>query len=343
MAMSLGEGQRTPAQQTPPLPQPKAPLMDPGHITISPDVPTLADPEPKAPAPKRRKKGAAVEVEEESANERQWRIRFKELVSYKSIFGHTVVSSGPSSQHKLLGKWVSRQRKECRAFSEGTKSKLTSDRFEKLKTLDFDWHSDARRQVYDSSSRSPAAPPCEAKALSKDETWMKRFKELASFKAVHGHCFVSSYETSTHMLGAWVTRQRRLCRLMTEDKSCSMNKEQFELLESIDFNYSMDHKQAAYEISWRQRFSELKGYRALHGNCKVPFRYPTNPPLGNWVNRTHVEYNSIIREGKNSNFLTSERIQMLEDLGFFCFDPPEGRRKPRKDTADEHGVETTDA
>ncbi|KAL3783127.1 hypothetical protein HJC23_012463 [Cyclotella cryptica] len=59
---------------------------------------------------------------------------------------------------------------------------------------------------------------------------------------------------------------------------------------------------------WKKRYSELLTYRQQHGHANVPQRYEANPELGRWVKDQ--------RAFRRNNKLNSERIKLLDDLGF---------------------------
>ena len=61
-------------------------------------------------------------------------------------------------------------------------------------------------------------------------------------------------------------------------------------------------------------YCALSAYKATHGNCLVPQRYPTLPQLGTWVHTQRRQY-KLLCEGKKSS-MTKEKIQALNDLGF---------------------------
>jgi hypothetical protein len=68
------------------------------------------------------------------------------------------------------------------------------------------------------------------------------------------------------------------------------------------------------ESAWEVRMAELKGFRDAHGHCNVPQRYKDNPPLGLWVSTQRQQYR-LFRDGQPS-YMTQQRIQQLEELGF---------------------------
>jgi hypothetical protein len=65
---------------------------------------------------------------------------------------------------------------------------------------------------------------------------------------------------------------------------------------------------------WNERYSELLAYKSELGHCNVPYHWPSNPPLSQWVKRQRHQY-KLKMEGKHSN-LTNVREQVLVDVGF---------------------------
>lgn len=67
--------------------------------------------------------------------------------------------------------------------------------------------------------------------------------------------------------------------------------------------------------SFDLRLEELEEFKRTHGHCDVPQTYPPNKKLGHWVNRLRSTYKNIPKNKKKS-FLTPERINSLESVGF---------------------------
>jgi len=67
-------------------------------------------------------------------------------------------------------------------------------------------------------------------------------------------------------------------------------------------------------VAWNQRHSELLEYKEKHGNCTVP-RNQQNKQLGAWVINQRVFYRRY-KQGKKDAYITAERIQKLEAIGF---------------------------
>jgi hypothetical protein len=73
-------------------------------------------------------------------------------------------------------------------------------------------------------------------------------------------------------------------------------------------------KQTYQYDQWNERYSELVAYESEVGHCNVPYHWPSNPPLSQWVKRQRHQY-KLKMEGKHSN-LTDDREQVLADVGF---------------------------
>merc|ERR1711957_52745 len=100
---------------------------------------------------------------------------------------------------------------------------------------------------------------------------------------------------------------------MQVGKTSNMNKERIQLLEGLGFQWS-NCKDTWYENGWHAQFNRLAEYHRVHGTAAVPARYPPDPKLGTWVRTQRHQYQRM-QEGK-TNYLTKERIQLLEGLAF---------------------------
>jgi hypothetical protein len=69
-----------------------------------------------------------------------------------------------------------------------------------------------------------------------------------------------------------------------------------------------------HEEKWALRYKELLQFYGTHGHAAVPHTYPRNPQLARWVKRQRRQY-KLLQESKTST-MTSERLQLLGDLGF---------------------------
>eukprot|EP00985_Skeletonema_marinoi_P018263 scaffold10166_cov127-Skeletonema_marinoi.AAC.7 len=65
---------------------------------------------------------------------------------------------------------------------------------------------------------------------------------------------------------------------------------------------------------WTQRYNELLEFKRIEGHCRVPHGYPPNKKLSWWVMNQRAQHTQ--RQTGKSNWLTDERIKLLEDIGF---------------------------
>jgi hypothetical protein len=146
-----------------------------------------------------------------------WNERFKELVSFKTIYGHTKVPR----KYGPLGTWIYVQQTQYCLLKEGKDSRLTMDEYEKLESIGFEFK-------YRATGMCPS--------------WNQRFQELVDFKKTNGHTNVNTQ--SGGPLGRWVAKQRTDYRLLKEGKPSSLTTslttmDRREKLESIGFTFSL--------------------------------------------------------------------------------------------------------
>ena len=118
-----------------------------------------------------------------------------------------------------LGGWVTNQRQHYRLLKEGTSSRISDDRIQKLESIGFQWYPRLDRDTVQ---------------------WDARFQELKKYKEKHGNCNVPKKHGS---LGGWVDNQRRAYRLLKEGKAARMSDEHIQKLESIGFQWSCNQRQ----------------------------------------------------------------------------------------------------
>ena len=141
------------------------------------------------------------------------------------------------------------------------------------------------------------------------DRWLIKFGELRHFRATNGHCNVPRNCKESLQLGKWVNNQRFEYKKYIQGKTSKMSDERIKLLEGEGFQWSM-----VEHVPWEQRFNEVVAYKAIHGNCRVPKRYPTNQPLANWVDKQRKEY-KLLQNGKKSS-MSEKRIEFLNGVGF---------------------------
>eukprot|EP00978_Attheya_sp_CCMP212_P040934 scaffold228807_cov51-Attheya_sp.AAC.2 len=179
-----------------------------------------------------------------------WDEKFKELVDFKKINGHTNVVQGSAGP---LGGWVNNQRHAFHLLKEGKYSTLSIDRREKLEGIGF--------LFICLPSRTPP--------------WDQRFQELVDFKKINGHTNVVQ---GSGPLRSWVNSQRTQYRLLKEGKDSSLTIERREKLERIGFQFKL-------QPPWDVRFQELVDFKRINGHMNVPDR---SGPLGRWVSNQRI-------------------------------------------------------
>jgi hypothetical protein len=179
-----------------------------------------------------------------------WDERFKELVDFNKINGHTNVvrTSGP------LGGWVNHQRHAFRLLKKGKCSTLTIDRREKLESIGFQF----KLHLH----------------------WDQRFQELVNFMEINGH---TNVVTKSGPLGGWVKTQRKEFRLLKEGKYSTLTIDRREKLEGIGFLFVC----LPLRASWDVRFQELVDFKKINGHTNV---VQGSGPLGGWVNNQRIQY-----------------------------------------------------
>mmetsp|Transcript_5918 Transcript_5918/g.8368 ORF Transcript_5918/g.8368 Transcript_5918/m.8368 type:complete len:360 (+) Transcript_5918:98-1177(+) len=64
----------------------------------------------------------------------------------------------------------------------------------------------------------------------------------------------------------------------------------------------------SFADAWEDMVDRLKGYKEKYGDCMVPWNFKGDPKLGSWVSKQ--------RHYKSHGSLSTDRIKILEDLGF---------------------------
>jgi len=164
------------------------------------------------------------------------------------------------------------------------------------------------KNAYRSNENELAVPEYGSTHESK---WLSKFEELRKYKEVHGDCKV---RTNISKLGRWVQYQRQYYRVFKEGKKASITQERIDLLNSIGFDWVVNHRQGSGVIgsSWMEKFEELQKYKEVHGDCRV--RSNHHPRLGNWVHSQRQFY-KMSKEGKKAS-ITQARIDLLNSIGF---------------------------
>jgi superfamily II DNA or RNA helicase len=168
----------------------------------------------------------------------QWEEAFSALQIFRKREGHCRVAGKTVVKGVQLGTWVVVQRQN--------KSRLTSERINRLNTLGFSW--------------DPF-----------DEQWERAFLALLSFKRIKGHCLVP--RSCVHegiKLGTWAFVQRQTKKRLTPDR--------IKRLDSIGFSWDPINDQ------WLKFFNLIKKFHTRNGHCNVERSFVLDGArLGTWA------------------------------------------------------------
>ena len=88
-------------------------------------------------------------------------------------------------------------------------------------------------------------------------------------------------------------------------KSCCptkmLTKERKKLLQDIGFIWD------SHEAIWDERYTQLEQFKSLHGNCKIPTRYPACPELAVWAKRQRRQFQVLLQEARKQHQLEQQR------------------------------------
>lgn len=191
----------------------------------------------------------------------------------------------PYPQHDpLLAKWMKAQRDSY--YSKGKSSSLSDQQKEQLEAVG-----------YPNPTHS--------------QFWDERYEQLQDFLRTH-HCFPydKDFDDCTDKeprLYWWCENQKKAMKLWKSGQPSSMTTEREHKLSQLGFCWNAD------EVSWNNRYQELREYRAEHGDCLVPANY-ANASLAKWVGQQRFQY-KLFTEGKPGG-IAQERIDLLNELDF---------------------------
>eukprot|EP00550_Attheya_septentrionalis_P001317 CAMPEP_0198286796 /NCGR_PEP_ID=MMETSP1449-20131203/5767_1 /TAXON_ID=420275 /ORGANISM="Attheya septentrionalis, Strain CCMP2084" /LENGTH=300 /DNA_ID=CAMNT_0043984603 /DNA_START=342 /DNA_END=1244 /DNA_ORIENTATION=- len=239
-----------------------------------------------------------------------WLERLKELREYKERHGDCLVPKR-YAPNQTLGNWVNKQRQLYRKYQKGESSSMSPERVWVLEEMGFVWGATTSGETFLSVT-----------ATNRDKAWFVRFEELKNYAqtttktktttttTTHSSAHTGKWPPSSCRLGHWVISQRaEYNRWKMGESPCSMTQERIDALDTIQFPWKNK-----YEQLWEERIRQLQEYKDLHGDCLVPLRYEANPSLANWVSTQRKNYK--LRNERKRSFLTKERVQQLESMGF---------------------------
>lgn len=197
-----------------------------------------------------------------------WMENLEKLKAYKAKHGHCDVGIEEDDDDAVLLRWVKKQRQSQKI------GELTVERKALLDSIGFSWSSETN-----------------------DRKWREMFQLLQQYHAENGDTDVSGRSRVNQKLGYWVRRQRE------RRKENFLEDEQIKMLDELGFTWK------SRDVgTWEDRLAEVVAFKATHGHCDIPLRYPENPKLGRFVN--------AMRTGRNNGRLAADRIAKLTGVGF---------------------------
>jgi hypothetical protein len=224
----------------------------------------------------------------DASRDKHWDIQFERLCDYKRTLGDCKVPITYDAD-PTLARWVATQRKLYR------KRTLLQDREERLDNLGMIW---------------TIHVPYERSTTFVDKKWKDMYDRMNEFKTKQGHCLVPRDYEEDKKLSTWVRHQRAIYWEGQQPLDRVI------LLEEIGFVWKIDHYDAEtslHQRHWDEIFERLVRYKDLIGHTQVKSngRNDDDPELGQWVHMQRNFYH------KKENFLTAERKQRLDSIGFW--------------------------
>ncbi len=108
----------------------------------------------------------------------------------------------------------------------------------------------------------------EEKMAAVHEEWMQMYEQLTEFKEKHGHSLPPRNPRTT--LLRWVEKQRTDYKKLLAGKRTDMTTFRVRYLNAIQFPFLS----TVQNVSWDDRYEEVKMYKAKYGNISVPESYP---------------------------------------------------------------------
>ena len=215
------------------------------------------------------------------------------------------------ANNRTIFKWVQQQRSYASKWEAGLPSPMTSDKMQKLNSVNFfemfftKWeeawsrhYEDYRQHVLNYTESKSTSNPSNSNNNSNSPSPDVAEKAL-------------SYE-----LKGWVRRQRNEYAKFERAEKTSLTRQRIEKLDAINFQWDNAHNDIT-DPKFLDKLQDLKAFKKQNGHLEVPKIYPANKPLGRWVARQRAQYR---RKGdtitESCGMLTAARIKVLDDLGF---------------------------
>ena len=216
----------------------------------------------------------------------KWDQQYYECFAYYKNNSKWPSSYDKDAEIKVLGIWVSTQRTQQKRFKDNKPSQITAERIYILNnTVGWEWGEDL------------------------DAKWDQQYNECFAYYKNNSK-WPSSHDKDTKIkvLGAWVNTQRTEQKRFKDNKSSSITKERFEILNNtVGWKWEED-----LDAKWDQQYNECFAY--YKKNSKWPSPEDKNAEirsLGNWVGSQRTQQKRF-KDNKPSK-ITAERIYILNN------------------------------
>lgn len=220
-------------------------------------------------------KSSSHRVKRKHTNQR-WEDMFASLQKYKEEHGTVDVKKDPEGGNVALYNWVQAQRLEYKKLADGTDSKLSAKKIQRLIELGFSF---SKRSKY--------------------MKWDDRMEQLKQYKIKHGHLKIPLNDPE---LGDFAARQRveyakyiegRKHTIMTAAKEKQLRDLGFVFLNGTRIS---KEKKSRPKRTWEERYQELLEFKEQHGHTVVPQHSESG--LGAWVHEVSEIYMYVLISNK---------------------------------------------
>eukprot|EP00587_Corethron_hystrix_P002606 CAMPEP_0113309526 /NCGR_PEP_ID=MMETSP0010_2-20120614/7532_1 /TAXON_ID=216773 ORGANISM="Corethron hystrix, Strain 308" /NCGR_SAMPLE_ID=MMETSP0010_2 /ASSEMBLY_ACC=CAM_ASM_000155 /LENGTH=611 /DNA_ID=CAMNT_0000164791 /DNA_START=64 /DNA_END=1899 /DNA_ORIENTATION=- /assembly_acc=CAM_ASM_000155 len=254
--------------------------------------------------PDSKKRKAVDECEGESKQKKgrnledMWNQSFEKLKAFKEEHGHFEVPLGS------LRSWVSTQRIQFKKLRDGKQSSMNMRRMQRLTELGVKFVVREKRYF----------------------SWEERLEQLKAFKKKNGHLRVPHNDP---VLGSFIINTRTFYKKFNELGGKTYNgltAERINQLHALGFVFQVltKYNKVGPRRPWEENFAELLQFRTKYGHTRVPYKWPENVPLANFVEWQRKAYKKMKKGEKDCWGMTPERAMKLYEIDFI-FDNTKGR------------------
>jgi len=251
------------------------------------------------------------EEQHEIHQEPTWHSYFRELQSHETTYSTLDVDV---QTNPALAAWIDEQRRLYQLWKSGHKEELSGERILLLDSLGFDFEGTNEPNYGNQVEAVTAAANSNLSGSEQDvKTFHLRLTQLEQYKATHGHPNIPETYKEDPALGRWIAQQRAAYRKQT------LPQDKIDAMTDLGFDFTPGDRKVPFEA----RLEQLKSYKSIHGDVKIPRRYAENPGLGEWLHSQKKLYRRWENDQKGG--MNEPRRKALLDIGVdFSTDPIKG-------------------